>query len=78
MIYKTTITQISLHAAEDSPTCGESAVLIGIDDHGGGPFLTIENPIPSQEDKMRVEIDLQQWPLVAAAVEKIQEGLEDD
>lgn len=77
MTYKTTITQISIHAAEDSPVFGDSAVLVGLDDHGGGPFLTIENPI-RQDDRGRAEIDINQWPAVAGAVARVLGGLGND
>lgn len=62
---RTIITQMTVCADGDSPVFGESALHIGMDDQGAGPYLTLSGA--STQGPICVDAD--EWPTVAATVE---------
>lgn len=70
--YKTTITQVTIHKADDSAVFGESATRIKLEDEGAGGYLVIE-----QEDGS-IRVDLEELELVIVEARKIMAQFKDE
>ena len=69
MTYKTRITRITV-APVGEPIFSEQATSVAIDDEDAGGFVVIEQSRDDQESG-KVAIDPEEWPHVAAAVERL-------
>lgn len=63
---KTRITQLTV-APEDADLYDDRSTHVSIDDEGGGEFITISQP----ETTADIRIDLDEWPAIRAAVNKL-------
>ena len=63
--YKTTITQVTIHKAEDSPVFGESATRIKIEDEAAGEYLVIE------QDGGSIRVDPEELDLIIVEAKKL-------
>lgn len=64
---RTIITQMTVCADGDSPIVSDTAIHIGMDDQGAGPYLTFRGT----DTQVSICVDVDEWPTVAATVEKM-------
>ena len=65
MEYKTTITQVTIHKADDSPVFGESATRIKLEDESCGAYLIIE------QDGGSITLDPEELDLIVVEAKKL-------
>ena len=70
MTYKTRITRLTV-APVGKPLFSEQATSISIEDESAGDFVVIEQSRDSTEGASRVCIDPDEWPHVAAGVDRL-------
>ena len=69
--YKTTITQVTVHKADESAVFGESATRIKLEDEGAGGYLVIE------QDESSIRLDPEELDLIIAEAKKLMAQFED-
>ena len=70
--YKTTITQVTIHKADESAVFGESATRVKLEDEGAGGYLVIE-----QEDGS-IRVDPEELELIIVEARKLMAQFEDE
>ena len=72
MEYKTTITQVTVHKADESAVFSESRTNIKLEDEGAGGYLVIE-----QEDGS-IRVDPEELELIIVEARKLMAQFEDE
>jgi hypothetical protein len=70
--YKTTITQVTVHKADESAVFGESATRIKLEDEGAGGYLVIE------QDESSIRLDPEELDLIIAEAKKLMAQFQDE
>ena len=70
--YKTTITQVTIHKADESAVFGESATRIKLEDEGAGGYLVIE------QDESSIRLDPEELELIIIEARKIMAQFKDE
>lgn len=72
MEYKTTITQVTIHKADESAVFGESATRVKLEDEGSGGYLVIE------QDGGSIRLDPEELDLIIAEAKKLMAQFKDE
>ena len=70
--YKTTMTQVTIHKADESAVFGESATRIKLEDEGAGGYLVIE------QDDVSISLDPEELDLIIAEAKKLMAQFKDE
>ena len=70
--YKTTITQVTIHKADESAVFGESATRVKLEDEGAGQYLILE------QDGGSISLDPEELELIIIEARKIMAQFKDE
>lgn len=73
---KLTVTEITIHAENESPIFGELATKVSVDDEGGGPFLRVTQD--TEDGHVGIRMDFNEVEYLVQAINILKSGVQDD